>query len=209
MTTTKKSYVARLGVLVVALTLVSTCLLGGTMAKYVTDVTGTGSATVAKWSFKANEKDATSKFTVDLASTAYDNVGDKRIAPGTKGSFDIVIDASGSEVAVDYTIAFSNLLNKPDNLTFYSDETKDTPISDLANYDGLNGTIALDKVNTKVTKTVYWEWPYETGSGDAIKASDAMDTTAGAKETDGDRKVSFDIVVTGTQKTPVEKPPVS
>lgn len=48
MATQKKSYAARLGVLAVALSLVTACLLGGTMAKYVTEVTGTGSATVAK-----------------------------------------------------------------------------------------------------------------------------------------------------------------
>lgn len=208
MTMTKKSYAARLGVLVVALTLVSTCLLGGTMAKYVTDVTGTGSATVAKWSFKAtNGTDTTAN--VDLASTAYGNVAEKKIAPGTEGSFDIEIDASGSEVAVDYTIAFSNLQNKPDNLKFYADKEGKTEILDLGNYKGLNGTITLDKVNTKVTKTVYWKWPYETGSGDAIKAADVVDTTAGAKETDGDRKVSFDIKVTGTQKAPEEPTPSS
>ena len=191
--TQKKSYASRLGVLAVALTLVTACLLGGTMAKYVTEVTGTGSATVAKWSFKANGE--TETFTgIDLASTAYTNINNtdkKRIAPGTEGNFDIVLDASGSDVAVDYTIAFSNLQNKPTNLKFYSDKEKKTEISNLAT--GLAGTIELKDVATAVTKTVYWDWAI--GSSDADNSADTANGAAA-------KSMTFDITVTGTQKTP-------
>ncbi|MDN4469665.1 hypothetical protein [Gordonibacter sp. RACS_AR68] len=189
--TQKKSYAARLGVLAVALSLVTACLLGGTMAKYVTEVTGTGSATVAKWSFTANGKTDTFG-SIDLAKTAYTNVAEKKIAPGTEGSFDIVLDASGSDVAVDYTIAFSNLQNKPKNLKFYSDKDKSTEISDLAT--ALTGTIELKDVGTAVTKTVYWDWAI--GSSDADNSTDTANGTAA-------KSMTFDIAVTGTQKTPV------
>ena len=50
----RKSQASRLGVLALALTLVTTCLTGGTMAKYVTEVTGNATAAVAAWSFKVN-----------------------------------------------------------------------------------------------------------------------------------------------------------
>ena len=183
--TTKKSYAARLGVLALVLTLMTTCLLGGTMAKYTTEVTGTGSATVAKWSFKANGQ--TEKFdAVDLASTAYDNVGTKRIAPGTEGSFAIQLDASASEVAVDYAIKFSNMVNKPVRLKFYSDQAHGTEISLDT---GLTGAIALADVGTTVTETIYWAWPYEAASG--------VDDNK-----DSGKSVTFDIAVTGTQHTP-------
>lgn len=191
--TQKKSYAARLGVLAVALSLVTACLLGGTMAKYVTEVSGTGSATVAAWSFKANEK--TDTFTVDLAKTAYTNInntGGNKIAPGTEGSFDIKLDASGSDVAVDYTIAFSNLQNKPTNLKFYSDKDKGTEISDLAN--AFTGTIELKDVGTAVTKTVYWDWTI--GADEAANIDDTTDGT-------NPEAMTFDIKVTGTQKEPV------
>ncbi|WP_418252314.1 hypothetical protein [Gordonibacter urolithinfaciens] len=187
MATQKKSYAARLGVLAVALSLVTACLLGGTMAKYVTEVSGTGSATVAAWSFKAN--DQTKEFTVDLADTANTNVATDRIAPGTKGSFGIKVDATGSETALDYTIAFSNLTNMPDGLKFYSDIDRTIAITDLATYKGFDGGIALTEVGTPVTKTVYWEWAYE---GDNTK-----DTAAG---TNASKAASFKITVTGTQK---------
>lgn len=198
MATQKKSYAARLGALAVALSLVTACLLGGTMAKYVTEVTGTGSATVAAWSFKANEK--TDTFTVDLAKTAYTNInntGGNKIAPGTEGSFDIKLDASGSDVAVDYTIAFSNLQNKPTNLKFYSDENMATEIADLTNTTALNGEIKLADISKPVTKTIYWEWAYEIGNDEATKkTNNAQDVK------DAVNSMTFDITVIGTQQTP-------
>lgn len=199
MATQKKSYAARLGVLAVALSLVTACLLGGTMAKYVTEVSGTGSATVAKWSFTANGKTDTFG-SIDLAKTAYTNVAEKKIAPGTEGSFDIVLDASGSDVAVNYNIAFSNLQNKPANLKFYSDKEKSTEISDLAT--GLTGTIDYDSAANamKVTKTVYWDWAI--GSSDLNNSADTTNGTAA-------ELMAFDIKVTGTQQTPVETTPAS
>ena len=33
----------------------------------------------------------------------------KTIAPGTNGSFDIVLDATGANVAIDYAVTFDNL----------------------------------------------------------------------------------------------------
>ena len=56
----KRSYAARFGAMALTLTLVTACLLGGTMARYVTEVSGSATAAVAAaWSFKANEKDGT------------------------------------------------------------------------------------------------------------------------------------------------------
>ncbi|RGY96820.1 hypothetical protein [Clostridium sp. AM58-1XD] len=186
-----KSYAARLGGLALALTFITTCLMGGTLARYTTEVTGTGSATVAKWSFKANEQTAT--FTdIDLASTAYTNIdkaGGNKIAPGTDGSFYIEIDGSGSEVAIDYTIAFSELSNKPANLKFYSDSGYSTEIADLTAYQDLKGEIAVDDLATPVKKMIYWKWDYGTAVKDVGPES-------------GKEKMTFTITVTGTQKEP-------
>lgn len=99
----RKSYVARLGALALALTLVSSCLVGGTLARYVSEVTGTAKATVAAWSFKANGE-GTKMADIDLASTAYTSatVASRVIAPGTSGSFDI--ELMGLEVKWELTI---------------------------------------------------------------------------------------------------------
>lgn len=184
----KSNFVARLSVLTIALTLVTTSLIGGTLAKYTTEVTGDGSATVAKWSFEAHDESGAT-FAVTLTDTADTNVTSGKIAPGSKGSFNIEIDATGSETALDYTIEFTNFKNKIDNLKFYSDATRtvDTEI-DLTNTKAFDGSIALAESNKKVTKTVYWEWK------DGV--NNASDTDAGKAPTE----MTFDIKVTGTQK---------
>ncbi len=191
--TQKKSNAARLGVLAVALSLVTACLLGGTMAKYVTEVTGTGSATVAKWSFKANNE-TTTFADINIASTAYTNINNadkNRIAPGTAGSFDIMLDATGSDVAVGYTIAFTNLSNQPTNLKFYSDKEMTQEITNLST--GLTGAIDYNATADamKTTKTVYWKWDYQTASGDTADVENAG------------KDMTFDIKVIGTRKEPV------
>lgn len=66
----KKVYAARLGVTALALTLVTTCLMGSTLARYVTEVTGSATATVAKWSFKVNNSAAATFADIDLGRTA-------------------------------------------------------------------------------------------------------------------------------------------
>ena len=52
----KRFNFGRLGALALALTLITTCLTGGTLAKYTSSTVGTGTATVAKWAvvLKAN-----------------------------------------------------------------------------------------------------------------------------------------------------------
>lgn len=183
----KKSIFGRIAFIALALTLVTTCLMSGTLARYTTTVTGDATGTAAAWSFKANGQTATMT-TINLRDTvARSTVTTNEIAPGSEGSFDIVIDANGSDVSVDYTIAFSNLLNKPTNLKFYSDAAHTDEIANLVGYTGLNGTIALGSVGTPVTKTVYWQWAYQTDGGDA------QDTA------DQGKVPTFDINVVGTQ----------
>lgn len=190
MTTKKKSYAARLGVLALALTLMTTCLLGGTMAKYTTEITGKGSATVAQWKFEANG--GTSEFNIDLANTKYSNVVDKKIAPGTKGSFDIILDATGSEVGVAYSIKLLAPPNLPDGFEFYSSDTDSKEKIDLTK--PLTGKIELgpstSAIKDTVTKTIYWEWP---GTG-----SDDKDTDAGKTPS----TMTLGITITGEQQTP-------
>lgn len=188
----KKTNIARLSALALTLCLASTALMSGTMAKYTTTVTGNGSATVAKWSFQVNEKDSAQTFTVNLTDTTINgNLKTDTIAPGTDGSFNIKLDASGSETAVDYKIVFSSIQNQPTNLKFYSDSTFKTEITDLES-NGITDTIALAQVSTPVTKTIYWKWDYETGSDDTADTGDAG------------KAMTFKITVTGTQADPTK-----
>ena len=67
----EKSYVARLGALALVLTLMTTCLTGGTLAKFVTEVEGGAEATVAAWEFKATGNNGAALSSIDMGRTAY------------------------------------------------------------------------------------------------------------------------------------------
>ena len=72
---------------------VSAMMVASTYAKYTSTVTGTGSATVAKWAF--TDDNTNTDLTIKLDET-YDasTLVAERIAPGTSGEFMIEIDAT-------------------------------------------------------------------------------------------------------------------
>jgi hypothetical protein len=186
----EKSYVARLGALALVLTLMTTCLTGGTLAKFVTEVEGTATATVAAWNFEAAGNGT--EFTgIDMGRTAYegDTIKDTVLAPGTKGSFDIVLDGSGSGVGIGYSVTITaasdvdlpaDLIFNVDNITYNLGDD----ITGTINY--ADGTDAMKK-----TITVNWEWDYGT------------DDTAALNDNDyAGKSWTLDIKATGTQVEP-------
>ena len=64
----------------------TTCLTGGTLAKFVTEVEGGAEATVAAWEFKATGNNGAALSSIDMGRTAYkgETIGDNVIAPGTQ-----------------------------------------------------------------------------------------------------------------------------
>lgn len=177
----KRFNFGRLGALALALTLITSCLMGGTLAKYTSKAKGTGTATVAQWkvAFKANDteiKSETLKF--DLKDTGINkgNVKDGVIAPDSTGSIPIVIDASGSEVAAEltYTIDRSSINAVP--IKFYSDESCTTEIPWTNNKFTDSKKITADATgdNAKFTTTLYWKW---------ISENDDADTKLGSQDT--------------------------
>ena len=187
-------------VLIIALVLLAITLsfIGGrTFSKYIAEVNGSGTADIANWVFKVNGQEDSVQ-NVNLLST-YNNetLVNNKVAPGTSGSFNIVIDATGSEVGVDYNVTFLNESEKPQNLVFMYDDTKYSTIQDLQQ--DLSGTINANDENKTRTITIDWEWQYETGDNEnEIAQNDEIDTQ-NAKEIEN---YNFDIRVTGTQVTP-------
>ena len=104
-------------------------------------------------------------------------VADGYIAPGTSGQFQLELDGSGSDVAIDYYITIDTI-QKPVNMKFYADSeyTNELVINETGMIN-IDGSIALENVNTPVTETIYWNWPYETGTTqEEIDANDIIDT---------------------------------
>lgn len=186
----RKNYVLKLGALALAVSLITTGMMGTTLARYVGEVKGTATATVAAWSFKVNGVD--SSFTaIDLGSTdnriAYkaEDIDAGVIAPGTSGSFKIELDGTGSGVGIDYTVKLEDKNDVlPNDLVFNVDGKKYTLGNDIT------GTINVGQSMIKEL-TVTWDWAF--GENDTITTND--NASQG-------KKWSLDITATGKQVVP-------
>lgn len=170
---------------------------GQAYAKYVTEVKGEGIAEVATWDFKVNgQKEHVQQ--IKLAST-YDNktLVNNKIAPGTSGSFKIIVDGTGSDVGINYNIAFKNETSKPQNLKFIYENAEYNSIQELQ--DSLSGTINADDENKTKTLEIKWKWDYETGVDSTEIAKNDQVDTANAQSI---QNYTFDVSVTGTQVEP-------
>lgn len=110
----KKNIMMRLASGLLVATLLSTCAISGTFAKYVTEGSATDSARVAKWGVKvqpgggmfksAYAADAEDAATLNIENSvvAY-NGTDKLVAPGTSGSLAAFTITGTPEVAVRVT----------------------------------------------------------------------------------------------------------
>lgn len=185
------------------LALLSTCVIGGTFAKYTSTATGSDTATVAKWSFKLNDAEiagTTPKtITIDLFSTIKDSDGStdetdvasgKKIAPGTSGKFEIKVENT-SEVTAKYDMTFTTNNDNAIPVEFSIDggSTWKTSISDL---NLTNQTIAIGAAAE--TKTVQWRWVYYVSD-----AKDATDTALGVLAQTAAPTLKVNVTVVATQ----------
>ncbi|MDR0978902.1 MAG: hypothetical protein LBL91_03055 [Lachnospiraceae bacterium] len=179
-------------VVLILLTIAAVILATWSYARYISVVNADGTATVARWSFTATNGEATLD-TIALEDTTLNSkVADGKIAPGTDGSFNIVVDGSGSEVAIEYSIELSNFQDMPTNLKFYSDAAFQNEVAIVEGTVEFTGTIALAAIDTPVTKTLYWKWAYETPDGDSADTADGVAAST----------ATFDIKIIGGQQNP-------
>ena len=162
-----KNKTFRISLVVVLLAVVTISVISGTLAKYVETVTGTDTARVAKFSYKAKigETEFTDGATINLFNTVNDtevygaqnniNGGTKLIAPGTHGSFSVVVEnTSEVKVGVSFTVTETNNSNIPivyyiDNSgtkTYYSDVVTTNSVAvgaDLASTLGVSASATV------------------------------------------------------------------
>lgn len=126
----KANRLMKVGGLLLVLTLITSCFVGGTFAKYVSQGQGEDNARVAKWGVVVEItgdgfKTEYGKDDMDAdiqGNTVISSNGDKVVAPGTKGTFGGVKITGKPEVAVKVqTIADVNLSgwNVADGGEFY------------------------------------------------------------------------------------------
>ena len=184
----KRNRIFSLGLLALVLALATTSLVSGTLAKYVTTANATGTVTVAKWSVKLGSSETTTTTpttAIALVNTieANDDVVADKVAPGTKGSFSLYYDTSGTEVDHSITITLSKAGAMYEGIKFYkteSDRNAGTNALDLSN------AVSLDPINVLVNSSpvftgsvsIYWAWDFHVDA-----ATDVTDTNAGSNAT--------------------------
>lgn len=170
---------------------------GQSFSKYVSEVRGNGVAEVATWSFKVNGQKEQVQ-TIQLSSTCNnETLVDNKIAPGTNGSFNIIVDGTGSDVGINYNIKFENESAKPANLKFIYDNQEYNSIDELQN--NLSGTIHANDEDKTRTLTIHWKWDYETGKDEIEIANNDRIDTQNAKDI---ANYTFYVIVSGTQVVP-------
>ena len=159
-------------------------IFGYSYAKYYNSKEVSGTSATAIWNFDgaiSKEDNGTTK-TISLANTldGSNPSVEGKIAPGTNGSFKIIVNAKGSEVDVDYDVLLKDEEsgNKPDNLFFTCNDLEKAKdennnlikyysLADMFKIDeetersNLHGTIEKDSNDLPKVITVNWEWPYE------------------------------------------------
>lgn len=185
-----------IGVLLLVTLILVIFSIGYTFARYYKAINaGGGTASIARWSFGSKNMESVI------------NLSDKKIAPGSNGQFEIEVDATDSEVDVEYEILVSEEKNIPTNMKFYTvtkDEKgtviattqKSSSFTELA-ANNLRGTIPVEENNQKRTIVVFWEWEFNEADITAIDSEDA--TLKTDENGNSNLECGFDIKIIGRQ----------
>ena len=163
---------------------VTTGVIALTYSRYTSEATGNASAQIAKWSIKVGGTPiTTANQTITLTEVNFvpnANVAANKIAPGVTAKIPVELDATGTEVSVDYKIEISGTITvTPSNAKIK-----------LKNGAAVEGTIDKDASNKKKTIEVEIVWENN-------EANNAADTANG---TSTSLTATIPLKVTATQK---------
>lgn len=212
----KKTKFMRAALLLLVLTLITSCFVGGTFAKYTTSGNGTDTARVAKWGVTVTPESATFKdmYDNDASATVVGESSAKVVAPGTKG--DMVKMTLGGKPEVKVKVTYNCEVSLTgwtigDNNEFYcplvvkiNDEPVDTSnATDASSFaDAINSVIktysndydAGTDLSGADSPAITWEWPFSTDG------NDAKDTELGdAAANNNAPKITIAVATTVTQ----------
>ena len=109
-------------VVLLIITTIASCVGMYAWARYTSSQNGSSTAQVAKWYFNLKTGEATigaeTKTLLNLTRTdGYGHVVEGEIAPGTHGELPIIVDTTGTEVDLEYTVEVV-IENCPTNMKF-------------------------------------------------------------------------------------------
>ena len=178
-----KKNTKKLGVmLLLGVVAVGSYFVSGTYAKYTRALSGSDTATVAKFSVEATGLNKEQNATISLFDTVKEadvtaneeNVASDKIAPGTGGEFTTTL-TNKSEVDVKAVITLketSNTSNVP--IEYSLDKTTWKKASELTKEVNLD-YVGKASATTNDDVTIYWRWAFE--------GTDTADTALGEATT--------------------------
>lgn len=200
----RKNYVLKLGALALAVSLITTGMMGTTLARYADEAVGEGTVAIAKWGVEltgAGKKPAAGKFDFTLSETKNENakVASGVVAPGDTGAIQYEIADNGTdvdykcEVKIDTSDLDENIKGV---IKFYSDDTyqNEFPVA------GIPETVLNGDTNRGLKGTIYWRWETSTADGD-------LKDTAVGKTTFDAAKTKFTVTLSAEQILPTDTPP--
>lgn len=166
----KKNITMYLSIVLLLLVGVSIRYVAGTYAKYTSTINGSGTISVAKWAFTTDNSSTAINLNLSPAADPTSLVNGK-IAPGTSGSFNLVLSNATSEVGVEFTVTFTGVTGKPQNLVLTYGGNSFNPSTG-----SITGTIAQGET---ITLPIGFSWPYYTDA-----TEDGEDTNDGITAAD-------------------------
>lgn len=214
-----KNKTMRVAAFMLALTLITSCFVGGTFAKYVTSADANASARVAKWGVTAEVTGGAfaDEYAIEDADSALDvavKADVNVVAPGTSGEFGGVALTGTPEVAVRVTktatVAVEGWAIEGDDFYcpivvdingYQIDGNYATDAADFANQikeaiEDANGEYApgtdLSTVEN-LNGNYSWSWSFE--ANESTDGSDEKDTALGNLETAPTISLSVEVLV--------------
>ena len=157
--------------IIIALISLVICIaqISQTYAKYVESKEGDTDFTVAGWQILINNQDiANGTELSSLINPVYENNNNIKngvIAPGSEGYFDLVINATNTEVSFSYNISItSSVQSAVSDLVVYAYKINDGAITQVTNgLNNLTNTINYNDPNKVINLRVYFKWLEGTG----------------------------------------------
>lgn len=179
--------------------------IGYTRSRLVAGIDSTTNATLAKWNITLNNTLVTQTLTdtIALGNITWTNshANPNKVAPGSSGVVDLVINPQDTEVSFRYDITFTDHTVDPDILLTITNMSANgnNLIHTAANT--YTGVFPLSDIENHLTKTItiYISWvndetnnERDTGIGTEVESSDLIGITFVAKQYRGEPIASID-----------------
>ena len=179
----EKKYIIIMGIIIIVLLSI---IIGNTVAKYITSKSSNADINIARWQVLVNNTDVTSAASLNNVIIPVfpgnNNIANGVIAPTAEGYFDILIDASNTDVSLSYEITTS-----PNDSSIVTDlvmsgyaidgGTRQDIIPDENDEFKVTGNILYNSQDKDVSLRIYLKWNDDENDGATMTNSIDTSTT--------------------------------